>query len=514
LTDNITTNTRAQKLLAALAFIIAIAILLNNLGFYHDDSFITLRYARNFLAGEGIVWNSGEYVQGYSNFLMLAAVSALGVMEIDLVVASQIIGVVSLLALIVLLVRFGRNPLLAVNPQLRLMPAIIVGTSAPLLVWSIGGLETLLFTLMVSIGCLTILSQDNADSAKTSLVVGGAALGLSFLTRPDGIIFIAVTTLYIAYLHRNAHPIKALALFATAVAITTLPYITWQFLYYGDVVPNTFYAKAAGFSLQRFSGGWVYLSKYLLLPPFLPLVSIATAFAVMTRGGWNHRLSYLLFTVFVYMLYIAAVGGDHMQAFRFIVPIIPLTAFLLTLCLSKLDIFTTGRRAQSVLLSVLVLSVLQFASPSLNPKHFDEAALVGKIVGQYIDKTWPKDSLIALNTAGSTPYFAAEYRYIDMLGLNDSHIAKRVITETQLPWQDVPGHRKGDGAYVLSREPDYILIGPALGVSIDDPWFLSDLEIANDPHFLNDYEFHWVKPVPDIWPDFKFSYYQRRSKIR
>ena len=96
-------------------------------------------------------------------------------------------------------------------------------------------------------------------------------------------------------------------------------------------------------------------------------------------------------------------------------------------------------------------------------------------------------SLVALNTAGSTPYFAGQHRYIDMLGLNDPHIAKRHIEEIQLPWQRVPGHWKGDGDYVLSRQPDFIIVGPAEGTVASNPWFLSDLEMANDPRFAQDY---------------------------
>ena len=57
---------------------VAAAILYANRMFYHDDAFITLRYARNFLAGDGLVWNPGEAVQGYTNFLFLLGVGAVG----------------------------------------------------------------------------------------------------------------------------------------------------------------------------------------------------------------------------------------------------------------------------------------------------------------------------------------------------------------------------------------------------------------------------------------------------
>jgi hypothetical protein len=123
----------------------------------------------------------------------------------------------------------------------------------------------------------------------------------------------------------------------------------------------------------------------------------------------------------------------------------------------------------------------------------DPAAFIGKIVGQYISKAWPEGSLIALNTAGSTPYYAPKHRYIDMLGLNDPHIARRVIIKKQLPWQSVPGHLKGDGIYVLSREPDYIIVGSANGTTIKNSMFLSDLEMLDSPLFSSAYTMHTAK---------------------
>lgn len=65
--------------------IIALLLLYLNRHFYHDDAYITLRYVNNFLSGQGIVWNPGEYVQGYTNFLHLMTISLLGKMGIDLV---------------------------------------------------------------------------------------------------------------------------------------------------------------------------------------------------------------------------------------------------------------------------------------------------------------------------------------------------------------------------------------------------------------------------------------------
>jgi arabinofuranosyltransferase len=46
-----------------------------------DDAFISYRYARNLVEGHGLVFNIGEYVEGYTNLLwtlLVAAAMSLG----------------------------------------------------------------------------------------------------------------------------------------------------------------------------------------------------------------------------------------------------------------------------------------------------------------------------------------------------------------------------------------------------------------------------------------------------
>src|SRR5437773_1541112 len=66
--------------------------------FWHltiDDAFISFRYARNLVQGYGLVFNPGEYVEGYTNFLwtlLMAGVVALGN---DPEIVSKLLGLLS-----------------------------------------------------------------------------------------------------------------------------------------------------------------------------------------------------------------------------------------------------------------------------------------------------------------------------------------------------------------------------------------------------------------------------------
>ena len=60
-----------------------------------DDAFISFRYVRNLLDGHGLVFNPGERVEGYSNFLWVMVLAALGKFFPNIPLVAKILGVVS-----------------------------------------------------------------------------------------------------------------------------------------------------------------------------------------------------------------------------------------------------------------------------------------------------------------------------------------------------------------------------------------------------------------------------------
>lgn len=481
--------------LGALAYALSLAavILYANRDFYHDDAYITLRYARNLIAGVGVVWNPGEYVQGYTNFLHLILVSLLGALDVDLVLASRIVGLASLVALVCALLAFGWLRHRQRSTPLWHLPAILVMTSAPMLVWSVGGLEGTLFSLWVTLGCLFFVASFDTPHRTWSCTASGVCFAMSCLARPDGVIFVSLSALWLSLDRRNGSRGHRLAAFLLPVVVIVVPYVIWQTLYYGSPLPNTFYAKMGAPLGERLASGLRYVVDYASRPPFLPVLVLAPLVYAAATKQWTSRVTYLALSGAGYLGFVIFVGGDHMQAFRLLLPVIALMSVLLASASSSVTALQGNLASGGVTLFVLMLATLQLSDPTLNPRNPDPAAFVGAIVGKHIADAWPEDSLVALNTAGSTPYFATRNRYIDMLGLNDAHIAKRRIEQAQLPWQHVPGHLKGDGAYVLDRRPDFIIIGPAEGTVAANPWFLSDLELAIDPRFADEYELSRVR---------------------
>jgi hypothetical protein len=84
------------------------------------------------------------------------------------------------------------------------------------------------------------------------------------------------------------------------------------------------------------------------------------------------------------------------------------------------------------------------------------------------------------------------------------------------------GHSKGDGVYVLSHKPDYIILSSVAGDSAPtNPVFASDVEIKNNEEFQRCYKNYRVNmPYPAILngktakikEGFDFSYYKRECE--
>ena len=112
-----------------------------------DDAYISYRYSENFADGQGLVFNQGEKVEGYSNFLWVLILGLLKKVSVDVILASKILGLLSLLAVLIayyLIVRaFTRAPLFAAASLWLLV------TNFGLVFFSVTGMETGFFTAFI-----------------------------------------------------------------------------------------------------------------------------------------------------------------------------------------------------------------------------------------------------------------------------------------------------------------------------------------------------------------------------
>jgi len=454
-------------------------------GFFHDDAYITLRYAQNWLAGNGVGWNPGDRVEGYSNFLQLLLATGLGALGVDLVRATRWIALAAWLGLLA----FGvaRSDGTVRGRWLASLPLAAVLSAVPLVAWAFGGLEAPLVALFVTVGVVGLRDalEAGVDARRARLAVAGLAFGLACLTRLDTALFAAVGGLFLVLGSRDRP--RSLAAFGLPLLLVVAPWLAWKLSYYGSLLPNTWWVKGASPSGWRLADGVDYVRAFVFQPPF-PLLWLA---AGALRGAFAGRLgradAFGLAAVAAWLAWIVYVGGDQMPASRLLVPLIPVSAWL-ALSLWRRDLEAAGGRGILAVSGAIALCIgLQAVWPTTSGPQRNATAFVGAAVGRHLAEHLRPGSLVALNTAGSTPFHAPGLRYLDMLGLNDAHIARRQVTVLRAPGQRMPGHAKGDGDYVLAQQPDVVILGPSQGVTAAEPWFLSDLEIAQNPAFPKRY---------------------------
>jgi hypothetical protein len=288
-----------------------------------DDAYISYRFARNFARGDGLVYNVGERVEGYTNFLWTVLLGFGIKLGIDPDLLAKLMGVMAGAGTLVCiyfiagrLSKFERVPCLA---------TWLYATSITATGYAVWGMETALFTLGIMLGLLlTLRERDEPERFPWSgLVFAGAAL-----TRPEAVMFVAVIMAFMGRRALERQNVRRALLFVLPVLI----HLAWRHAYYGAWLPNTFAAKTGDIELQ-FSGGIAYLKRYVLHQGLLPVIGLwAGAKAISQRDRTTLTLVACWCGLLVYIL---LVGGDWMPFFRFFGPGEPFVWLLVGLSIRR-----------------------------------------------------------------------------------------------------------------------------------------------------------------------------------
>ena len=451
-----------------------------------DDAYISYRYADNLLHGAGLVYNPGEIVEGYTNFLWtlwIAAGLALGLDPAGLALASTIAAGLSLVALTY---HIGAR-LTGVGALWPLWSVAALAVDTGVLTYGArgSGLETLPFAVLVLLP--VALLWGGAARAVRWRVVGGVALAAAALLRPEGIIVAAILLGGRAVQDGAAgRPVRRLlAGGALPFAAIWLPYQVWRIGFYGYLFPNTFYAKT-GASLALLERGLVYAGAVATDHWLLTALLVAGA---LGGAGWGLRALRgglrpavqaaghavaepqtglcvtLAALVCVYTLYIVIAGGDWAEAGRFFVPILApavlLAAEVVRWVGNRARNIPRAGRAATLALAGLTLIYWIATLWSSRPAGAITTRLereTYKYQKWALAALWLRDhtspnTLLAATPAGVLAYYSRR-PVVDMLGLNDLHIGHLAVATLG---SAMAGHDKHDPAYVLARRPVYML---------------------------------------------------------
>lgn len=458
------------------SLLLLLLLLAWSLRFIQDDAFISFRYARNLALGEGLVWNPGERVEGYSNFLWTLAIAGGIRAGLEPVGLSFGLGLACFAASLLFTYSLGRR-LTGVRAD-GLAAVFLLGANYTFSCYATGGLETQLQT------CLLLAATHGVFTGPLAGRWGAAGLvrlslffSLALLTRLDSALPVAVlggASLLALARDRDLRLSRAKALAALLLpgALPLGAWLAWKVAYYGDLLPNSFYVKLA--SSNSLADGLAYVgffgASYLLIPVLLlPILRLRRLGSAASR-----EVGTLCVLVALWTLYVVRAGGDFME-FRFLVPVLP---YVYLLCVWSFRVGFSSPWPRALGIGLLLLGSLHHAmtfGSVWNLRGVESIAqLEGHLthpnggwdgVGQALHRLFDEDSdvVIATTAAGAMPYYS-RLEAVDMGGINDAWVARHGIVAG-----DRPGHqRMATMEYLLSREVN-LLIGSARFVRSESP---------------------------------------------
>lgn len=281
-----------------------------------DDAFVYFRYADNLLfLGRGLVFNTGEWVEGYSSPLWMLLLTLLRALRVDWWLLIRLCAVAAWILAWAGMVRV-RWLCAPAGTRVWNLPLLYLACSYPVLSYWTSGLETPLVQLAAVASMLLMLEPERRCWQIIS--------GLMPLIRHE---LILPWLLMFAWSHFKTRRLP-LWMLGSGAALG-LAWFLARLLLYADILPNTFYLKH-GSAWQQ---GWLYLGQFTRTQGLLWIsaaAGLALAWSKSKRLDVPHlaaRATAVLGGASV-ALYVTGIGGDMMY-YRFFAYSFPL--FLLSL---------------------------------------------------------------------------------------------------------------------------------------------------------------------------------------
>lgn len=423
-----------------------------------DDAFISLRYAANWAGNNGLSFNPGERVEGYTNFLwvVLQAVAIRCGLVPEL--AMKLLGWATLVALAAIFVRFAIEHICPKHPLGAAATAILVCTNPVLVCWSAAGMESCLFALLLFAAACLIVGSGKMNSTRAAAL----CLILAAMTRPEAVALFPIFALLAFLKHRTA---RSMLEFALSCGLGYGIYFIPRALYFGYLLPNTFYAKLDYGNALLFQRGISYVWDFVLAAPLLVAAAAMCIFLIRKAPLWVQGFFIIAMTQ---MLIVVYEGGDHFAMFRFMVPVVPFLSALalypgmalakrfdlrigstlgmvlgfLAVGLSNITVGQPPKRDDRLRFS----QIHRFVAEAHNTKEWAE-------MGDWFGRNASAGASVCVTGIGAVGYYSG-LTVIDPLGITDTHIAHQARTLGE----QMAGHEKYDTPYVFAKAPSYIVL--------------------------------------------------------
>ncbi len=444
-----------------------------------DDAYISFRYAHNLVTGGELVFNPGEYVEGFTNLLWTLMMTIPIMLGFPVHVFATILGVTFGLVAVVDTWRICRA--LQISQTVAYISLLPLSLNLNFWLTLTNGLEGGLFSFLLVRTVFLVVSQ-------RPLYLAGLCGGMLFMTRPESILILPIIGLYQAVdglkqnlglrdvMTRKVLPLIAPWL-ACVVAVTS-----WRALYYGALLPNTITAKSVPISLDLlYTNGRVGLDYCLSFAiSSLPLI-LGTVLAVVLL----HRQIFTWLCVGILAAQVVVVlinGGDWMPNYRLLAVFAPLLTVLLAAAIQVTITFLarTYRLRHLIWGTGLLLGATSMAL--LQGNNWTRAPQLG---GGPTEPCWqllattlkpgllPND-VVSPEAIGVFSYILIDTYSHDMLGLTDRNVAQHGTDY-------IPQYGKAAPAYT------YKVIRPNVFVVHSGFGLLQPMAAVSGGQYNNDY---------------------------
>lgn len=437
-----------------------------------DDAMISMCYAKNLALGHGLVWNPGERVEGFTNPLwtfLMAGVHLLPLPASKICLVFQVLGALLVMGAMAFSYRITRR-LLPEEPTFALGAAFLCGFYYPLSSWALLGME---------VGACALVCLWAVDIAMRAITAQRFSFGLYVLLGVGTLLRLDMALLYLAlwaYVWWAVPALRCRNLLAGAAMLVACMggQTLARYLYYGELLPNTYYLKMTGYpALYRISrGAWVF-ARLLWGMNWMVAVIVLGGVAF----GSRREAGPIGFVVLAQCAYSVYIGGDAWDkwggANRFVSTVMPLVCVLFVLGVNRLIRLLEslkfakiqalgGQWRQGVLGGCLLLGCVTAnayrGTDSLadwllqwRPQWSEGNDYAVRLAYALREVTTPKGR-IAVTWAGALPYYV-ERPCIDLLGKCDRTIARMPARTPQgSRWTSFyPGHMKWDYAHSIAQ---------------------------------------------------------------
>lgn len=417
----------------AVLFVPLLINILLALDFVKDDAYISFRYAHNLAFGEGLVFNPGDRLEGFTNFLWTLLMAVFEAMGADLFQVCEVLGIALCFGVLLVLTLCVVNFTGVRKSGSHTWAALWLAVSSSMGLWATSGMEQPLAMLLPLLSVLLWWRGRERDSSKF-MAMSGLLMGLGCMTRPEihlmGVIA-GITVLGEAANKRRID--KPTIAWVTTVFAVILPFHLFRYLYYGSLLPNTFYVKT-GEGVALMIAGLTKLNDMFFFNWTGALV-VLVPLAFLDKRKLKEKLVVLAMAL-GFMLYIIKVGVDEMRWHRLYLPALPFLVMLAGVGLQNLvDMVHSLLKGKIRIAPVVVGWTLVLTAVAWNVKFTARnmggfngwGELSGTFhpdMGKFITRHERPGSLVAFQDMGSTPYHAPDIAFFDFIGLTERTVAR------------------------------------------------------------------------------------------